>query len=108
MKVKKMPRWLRDTLSVVGAMSILLIAYNLFMVKHPDWTLVPVQIVLALLAVGVWSFLSDRSRRRRQLAAQKQAAVAKRRAEEQKQAALEEVVNAQKRRQRNQQHQQPK
>lgn len=108
MKVKKIPRWLRDTLSVVGVMSILLIAYNLFMVKHPDWTLVPVQIVLALLAVGVWRFLSERSQRRRQLAAEKQAAVAKQRAEEERQAALQAVTDAQKRRQRNQRHQQPK
>lgn len=108
MKVKKMPRWLRDTLSVVGIMSVLLIAYNLFVAKHADWSLVPVQIVLALLAVGVWSFLSYRSRERRQVAAQKQAAAAKRQAEAQKQAAIEEVANAQKRRQRNQHHQQSK
>lgn len=106
MKAKKMPRWLRDTLSVVGAMSVLLIAYNLFVAKHADWSLVPVQIVLALLAVGVWSFMSYRSREKRQIAAQKQAEAAERRAEEQRQAALREVGHAKARRQRNQQHQQ--
>lgn len=109
MKAKKMPRWLRDTLSVVGAMSVLLIAYNLVIAKHPDWEIVPVQIVLAIIAVGAWSFLSYRSRDRRQLAAKQAAELAQRRAEEQQRAAVREADNAVVRRQRNQQHrQQPK
>ncbi|MCT4490442.1 hypothetical protein EFS30_07495 [Levilactobacillus parabrevis] len=109
MKAKKMPRWLRDTLSVVGAMSVLLIAYNLVVAKHPDWGIVPVQIVLALIAVGAWSFLSYRSRAKRQLVAKQAAEAAQRRAEEQRQAAAREANNAVVRRQRNQQHrQQPK
>jgi len=109
MKAKKMPRWLRDTLSVVGAMSVLLIAYNLFVVKQPDWGIVPVQIALALVAVGAWSFLSYRSRAKRQVAAKQAAEAAQRRAEEQQQAAAREADHAVVRRQKNQQHrQQPK
>lgn len=106
----KLPRWIRDTLSVVGAMSVLLIAYELFMTQKPNWPLVPLQIILALLAVGAWSYFSYRSQEKRKIADQKKAEKAARRKREReerqaagaKQAAITRERNVS----RNQQHQQ--
>lgn len=67
MKWKQIPRWLRDTISVVVAMSVLLVIYDAFFAKHVNWALVPLQIVVAFLAVGVWSFFSYRSQQKRQV-----------------------------------------
>lgn len=105
MKSKKIPHWLRETLSVVGAMSVLLIAYNLVVAAHADWTLVPIQIVVALVAVGAWRFLSERSQKRQRTAAQKQAEAAKQRAEARRQAERQAASQAKVRRQRNQDQQ---
>ena len=41
MKWKQIPRWLRDTISVVVAMSVLLVIYDAFFAKHVNWALVP-------------------------------------------------------------------
>ncbi|WP_367296272.1 hypothetical protein [Levilactobacillus yonginensis] len=79
MKWRQIPRWLRDTCSVVGAMSVLLVIYDLWFAKHVNWLLVPLQIIVAFLAVGVWSYFSARSQARRQVAEQKKAAAAKQR-----------------------------
>ena len=110
MKWKQIPRWLRDTISVVVAMSVLLVIYDAFFAKHVNWALVPLQIVVAFLAVGVWSFFSYRSQQKRQLAeAQKKAAAEKRQQQRQEQQALaakEAAVGRQRNLARNQAHQQ--
>ena len=110
MQWHKLPRWLRDTLSVVGAMSVLLIVYNGFFDKHPNWALVPLQIVLALVAVGAWSYFSYRSQAKRKLAEQAKAAAAKQRAVEQEQqriaAEKQAAATREKNLERNQAHQQ--
>jgi len=89
MKWQNLPRWARDTISVVGAMAVLLVIYDGFFAKNVNWVLVPIQIVVALLAVGVWSFFSYRSQQKRKLAEEQKQAAAKKRAidREQKKAA---------------------
>lgn len=79
MKWQNLPRWARDTISVVGAMAVLLVIYDAFFAKHVNWVLVPIQIVVALLAVGVWSYFSYRSQQKRKLAEQQKAEAAKQR-----------------------------
>jgi len=106
----KLPRWVRDTLSVVAAMSFLLVLYDWLLAKHVNWALVPLQIIVALIAVGAWSYLSYRSQAKRKLADQKKADDAKKRAAAK---AKREAVGAQQAAEtrernvsRNQQHQQ--
>lgn len=110
MQWKKLPRWMRDTLSVVGAMSVLLIAYELFFTQHPNWVLVPFQIILALIAVGAWSYFSYRSQEKRKAADRRKAEAAQRRAEKKQAQAIAGAKQAAATRERNvarnQQHQQ--
>lgn len=85
MKWRQIPRWLRDTCSVVGAMSVLLIIYDFWFAKHVNWAMVPLQIIVAFLAVGAWSYFSARSQAKRRVAEQQKVA-----AEQQRQAAAEQ------------------
>lgn len=107
---KNLPRWMRDTGSVVGAMSVLLILYDLMLAKNPNWVLVPFQIILALIAVGAWSYFSYRSQEKRKLQEQRKAEAAERRAAKKKKLAEEGAKQAAQTRARNvarnQQHQQ--
>ncbi|GEO68872.1 hypothetical protein [Levilactobacillus acidifarinae] len=106
---KTWPRWLRDTCSVVGAMSLVLIGYDLFFATKVVWWQVPLQILVAFIAVGLWSFYSYRSQAKRRAADQQKALAAQQRAERlaaQQQAAAKQAAATQRRnRQRNQQHQ---
>ncbi|KRL46854.1 hypothetical protein FD37_GL000331 [Levilactobacillus spicheri DSM 15429] len=101
---------MRDTGSVVGAMSVLLILYDLMLAKDPNWVLVPFQIILALIAVGAWSYFSYRSQEKRKLQEQRKAEAAERRAAKKKKLAEEGAKQAAQTRARNvarnQQHQQ--
>lgn len=78
---KTWPHWLRDTCSVVGAMAILLIGYDLFLATKVVWWQVPLQIIVAFGAVGLWSYYSYRRQAKRRAAEQQQAIVAQQRAE---------------------------
>jgi len=110
MKWQNLPRWIRDTLSVVGAMAVLLIIYDAFFAKNVNWVLVPIQIVVALLAVGVWSYFSYRSQQKRKLAEEQKQAAAKQRAINRKKRQVEAAKTAAETREknlaRNQAHQQ--
>ncbi|WP_304125609.1 hypothetical protein [Levilactobacillus namurensis] len=110
MQWKKLPRWMRDTVSVVGAMSILLIMYDWLLAKNVNWALVPLQIILALLAVGAWSYFSYRSQAKRKAADAKKKADAAARVQRRKQRAAEgakqAAVTHERNANRNQQHQQ--
>lgn len=110
MKWQNLPRWIRDTLSVVGAMAVLLVIYDAFFAKDVNWVLVPIQIVVALLAVGVWSYFSYRSQQKRRVAEAEKKAAAKQRAvarEQQKAAAAKTAAATRKKNlARNQAHQQ--
>ncbi|MFC6274421.1 hypothetical protein ACFQET_02705 [Levilactobacillus tangyuanensis] len=89
MKWRRLPRWFRDTIAVVGAMSVLLIIYDAMFAKHVDWRLVPLQILLALVAVSLWSYFSYRSQAKRKAEEAKQAAEKRARAKaREKRAAL--------------------
>ncbi|KRN03394.1 hypothetical protein FD13_GL000182 [Levilactobacillus senmaizukei DSM 21775 = NBRC 103853] len=87
MKWRRLPRWFRDTIAVVGTMSVLLIIYDVMFAKQVDWRLVPLQTLLALVAVGFWSFFSYRSQAKRQAEAAKQAAEKRARAKARKERA---------------------
>lgn len=105
-----LPRWARDTVSVVGAMSVLLIIYDAFFAKNVNWVLVPIQIVVAFLAVGVWSYFSYRSQQKRKLAEQQKKEAAKQREVDRQKQQAEAVKTAAATREknlaRNQAHQQ--
>lgn len=107
---KNWPRWLKDTCSVVGAMSALLIIYDAFFAAKVVWWQVPLQILAAFLAVGLWSYYSYRAQAKRQRAAQERALAEQKRAQElaeqQRLAAQRATEMARKNRQRNQQHRQ--
>lgn len=106
---KTWPRWLRDTCSVVGAMSLLLIGYDLFVATKVVWWQVPLQILVAFIAVGLWSFYSYRSQAKRRAAEHQKALAAQQRAErlaEQQQAAAQQAAETQRRNRQRNQHQQ--
>lgn len=107
---KTWPRWVKDTCSVVGAMSALLIIYDVFLATKVIWWQVPLQIIAAFGAVGIWSYYSYRAQAKRQQAARKreldQQKQAQKRADQQRLAAQRAAEMAQKNRQRNQQYRQ--
>lgn len=106
MRFKSWPRWLRDTCSVLGAMSLVLIGYDLFVATHVVWWQVPLQIIVAFIAVGLWSRYSYQ----RQAAQQKKAQLAQQQAElaaQQRLAGQQQArATRERNRQRNQQHRQ--
>lgn len=63
---KKLPKWLKNTFEVVGALTIFMAGYNLIGPwVYPDgryfeWWTFPFSIVLALIFVGLWSYHEER------------------------------------------------
>ncbi|MGF7437446.1 hypothetical protein [Lentilactobacillus senioris] len=63
---KKLPKWLKNTLEVVGALTIFMAGYNLIgplfypQGRYFEWWTFPFSIILALIFVGLWSYHEER------------------------------------------------
>ncbi|MCY9806472.1 hypothetical protein OXT66_02775 [Lentilactobacillus senioris] len=62
----KLPKWLKNTLEVVGSLTVFMAGYNLIgPLVYPDgryfeWWTFPFSIILALIFVGLWSYHEER------------------------------------------------
>ncbi|ANZ61345.1 hypothetical protein AYR62_09365 [Secundilactobacillus paracollinoides] len=87
---QKLPKWLRDTIQVVMAMTILLIIYDLVapLMTHKPYSMnmvisFPFQVILGFIVVAVYNYLKSRSQAKEKAAKEHAAEVERLKQEEQ-------------------------